>query len=410
MNKKLQELVDLKYRHKLAQENLEKATNDEELKNATEEVRSLSNQIASLEAEIEQVNKDNEEFRNELGGTNMGKGQVIYKRDNETNLEYRKKFMEAVQSFNLSGLEKRADAHTTTKDIEIVIPENLVNDIITEVTNRGYILSRVNKTNFAIGQTIPVGMTKVKATWVGTADGSNNTGEGLGSSVQKSSVENYIVFSNYKLRCVVGLTYEAGLQSLPIFEQKFVQSVSDAMVEALETAVVSGTGINQPKGILLETPKAKQALTLAANEEFDYKKLLAFVGAVPSKYKSGAVIFAAQNTFFQWLGVTDLQGQPVARVNYGIDGEQTQSLFGLPVIYADEYLEDYVAGGGTNDNIFAFIYNFKEYTLNTNYDLGLAERTVWENENREIKAVMAADGKAVTVNSLVTWTKTKKSS
>ena len=407
MDKLLQELVDLKYRHKVAQDKVETAANDDELNQASEEVRSLSNQIKEKEAQIEQVNKDNEEFRNQnLGGNGTMPNNVIYKRDNQTNLEYRKQFMEAVQSFNLSALEKRADAHTHTSDVEIVIPENLVNDIITEVQNRGYILSRVNKTNFAIGQKIPVGMTKIVATWVGTSD--NPTGEGLGSDVQKSGVTTYVLFSNHKLRCVVGMTYEAGLQSLEIFERKFVQSVSDAMVEALEKSVISGDGINQPKGILLETPKAKQALTLAANTEFTFKNLLQFIGAVPAKYRSGAVVFATQATFFEWMGVTDLQGQPVARVNMGVDGSMTQSLFGMPVVFADEYLQDYVAGGGDAANIFAFIYNFKEYTLNTNYDLGLAERTVWENENREIKAVMSADGKAVTINSLVTWTKAAK--
>lgn len=407
MNEKLQKLVDLKYRHKLAQENVERAANDEELTKASEEVRSLATEISTLEAEIRQVEKDNEEFRKEngLGGENMNK--VIYKRDNETDLEYRKKFMEAVQGFNLSNLEKRADAYTATSDVEIVIPENLVNDIITEIENRGYILSRVNKTNFAIGQKIPVGMTKITATWVGTTQ--NPTGEGLGSEVQKSGVTTYVQFTNHKLRCVVGMTYEAGIQSLEIFERKFIESVSNAMVEAIETAIISGDGLNQPKGILNETPKAGKALTLAANAEFDYKNLLKFISAVPAKYRSNAVCFATQSTFFDWMAVTDQTGQPVARVNYGVDGEMSQSLFGMPVVFADEYLADYVAGGGDADNIFAFIYNFGEYTLNTNYNLGLDQRIVWENENKEIKAVMAVDGKAVTVNSLVTWTKSKKS-
>lgn len=409
MTKKQEQLVELRAKQIVAQSKVENATNEDELNAATEEARSLGSQITALEAEMKQVEKDNEEFRKEngLGGDKMN-GKVIYKRDNETNLEYRKKFMEAVQSFNLNGLEKRANAYTATSDIEIVIPENLVNDIITEVENRGYILSRVNKTSFAIGQKIPVGMTKITATWVGTSG--NPTGEGLGSEVQKTGITTYVQFTNHKLRCVVGLTYEASIQSLEIFERKFVESVSNAMVEALETAIVSGDGINQPKGILNETPKAGKALTLAANTEFDYKNMLKFVSAVPAKYRNGAVVFATQATFFEWMGVTDQQGQPVARVNYGVDGAMTQSLFGLPVIFADEYLTDYVAGGGTADNIFAFIYNFSEYTLNTNYDLGLDSRTVWENENKEIKSVMSADGKAVTINSLVTWTKSKKAS
>jgi HK97 family phage major capsid protein len=316
------------------------------------------------------------------------------------NLEMRTAFMNAIQNGDLSKLEKRADAYTTAGNVEYVIPENLVNDIITEINDRGYILSLCNKTNYAVGQTIPVGLISISASWVGTTDGSNNSGEGLGSSVQAGGVESTITFLNYKLRCVVGLTHEAGIQSLPIFEKKFVQQVADAMIEALETAVVSGTGVNQPKGILLETPKAGKALV--ANE-LTYADALKFVGSVPKKYRNGAVAFMSQNTFYDFMAIVDKNGQPVARVNAGVDGDMKQYLFGMPVIFADEYLADF-ATAETNAT-FAFIYNFKEYTLNTNYNLGISQRDVWENENREIKAVLACDGKAVTINSLVTFKK-----
>ena len=316
------------------------------------------------------------------------------------NLEKRTAFMNAIQNNDLSKLEKRADAYTTAGNVEYVIPENLVNDIITEISDRGYILSLCNKTNYAVGQTIPVGLISISANWVGTTDGSNNSGEGLGSSVQAGGVESTITFLNYKLRCVVGLTHEAGIQSLPIFEKKFVQQVADAMIEALETAVVSGTGVNQPKGILLETPKAGKALV--ANE-LTYADALKFVGSVPKKYRNGAVAFMSQNTFYDFMAIVDKNGQPVARVNAGVDGDMKQYLFGMPVIFADEYLADFATA--ETDATFAFIYNFKEYTLNTNYNLGISQRDVWENENREIKAVLACDGKAVTINSLVTLKK-----
>ena len=315
------------------------------------------------------------------------------------NLEMRTAFMNAIQSGDLSKLEKRADNYTTTGHVEYVIPENLINDIITEINDRGYILNLCNKTNYAVGQTIPVGLISISASWVGTTDGSNNSGEGLGSAVQAGGVESTVTFLNYKLRCVVGLTHEAGIQSLPIFEKKFVQQVADAMIEALETAVVSGTGVNQPKGVLLETPKAGKALAVS---ELDYAGALKFVGAVPKKYRKGAIAFMSQNTFYDFMAIVDQNGQPVARVNAGVDGEMKQYLFGMPVIFADEYLADFAEA---DSKPFAFIYNFKEYTLNTNYNLGISQRDVWENENREIKAVLACDGKAVTINSLVTLKK-----
>ena len=178
------------------------------------------------------------------------------------------------------------------------------------------------------------------------------------------------------------------------------------MVEELETAIISGTGVNQPKGVLLETPKEGKALTIASGAKFTYADLIKFVGAIPKKYRKGALIYCTQNTFYEWMSITDTAGQPVAKVNYGTDGEIRQYLFNTEVIFADEYMEDYKATP-TADIKFAFIYNFGEYVLNTNYDLGIATRQNWDNENHEMKAVMAADGKAVTKNSLVTWTVTK---
>jgi len=318
------------------------------------------------------------------------------------NLEQRKAFMDAVQTGNLSALEKRADAYTTTGDLEYVIPENLINDIITEINNRGYILNLCNKTNYAVGQTIPVGLVNIVASWVGTTE--NPTGEGEGSAVQKGGVVSYITFANYKLRCVVGITHEAKIQSLPIFERKFVEQVAEAMVTAIEAAIVNGTGVSQPKGILTETPMEGKALEIATGADMKYADLVKFVGAVPAKYRKDAVIFCTQKTFFEFMAIEDSVGQPVARVNAGVDGAMKQYLFNTPVIFADEYLADY-AKDVTEDTTFAFIYNFKEYTLNTNYNLGISQRQVWENENHETKAVLACDGKPITKYSYVTFTK-----
>ena len=150
---------------------------------------------------VEQNNLTKVFSQEERGGNKM----------KEQNLEQRKAFMEAIYSGNLSKLEKRADAYTTTGDVQYVIPENLVNDIIVEIEERGYILNKVKKTNLAVGQTIPVGLIQIKASWVGTTDGTNNSGEGLGSDVQKGGVEATVTFLNYKLRCEVGITHEASV-------------------------------------------------------------------------------------------------------------------------------------------------------------------------------------------------------
>ena len=436
MNEKMQKLVDLRVKLQIAEKRYDEATDEKEVEELEKEITETKTEISNVESEIEQENKAVEDNKPEeqpkeetpkndeptseevqrsndwkkVDANNLKQIASFEERGgikmNEKNLEKRQAFMDAIYGKNLSKLEKRADAYTTTGDVEYVIPENLVNDIITEIEDRGYILNKVTKTNFAVGQTIPVGLIQIKATWVGdstTGDDKNNTGEGLGSDVQKGGVQGVVTFLNYKLRCEVGITHEAKIQSLPVFEKKFVEQVATAMVEAIETAIVNGTGVNQPKGVLLETPNTGKALEIAANTKFTYADLVKFVGAVPKKYRKGALIYTTQNTFYEWMSITDTAGQPVAKVNYGTDGEIRQYLFNTEVVFADEYMSDYVAAPKA-DTKFAFIYNFSEYVLNTNYDLGISTRQNWDNENHEMKAVLACDGKAVTKYSLVTWT------
>lgn len=429
MDELMKKLVDLRVKLQLAETRYEEETNEEEIDALEKEIVETKDEISNVEAQINEANKEEEkpaeepkeESKEEPTSEEVQRSKEWVKvepsnlkkvfsqeerggNEMDKNLEQRKAFMNAVYSGDYSKVEKRAV--TNTGNVEIVIPENLVNDIVTEVKDRGYIISKCNKTNFAVGQTIPVGLLQIQATWVGAKEGTQiqKSGEGLGSSVQNGGVEAQVVFFNYKLRCEVALTYEAKIQSLPVFEQKFVQQVSDAMVDALETAVVNGDGVNQPKGILLETPNTGKALEIASGTALTYADIIKFIGAVPRKYRKDAVAFMTQNTFNSFMSIVDENGQPVAKVNTGVDGELVYRLLGMPVELADEYLEDYALNVEA-DTKFAFIYNFKEYTINTNYDLGIKTKEDWDTEDKHIKAVMAADGKAVTKYSLVTFTK-----
>lgn len=57
------------------------------------------------------------------------------------------------------------------------------------------------------------------------------------------------------------------------------------------------------------------------------------------------------------------------------------------------------------DTVVAFLFNPKDYVLNTNYNMGIQRKQDWDTEDYLTKAVMAVDGKVVDKNSLVTVTK-----
>ena len=65
---------------------------------------------------------------------------------------------------------------------------------------------------------------------------------------------------------------------------------------------------------------------------------------------------------------------------------------------------DYVASYSAalaKDTIFAFLFNFKDYVLNTNYSMGVKKYEDNDTDDQITKGIMLVDGKVVDKNSLV---------
>lgn len=95
----------------------------------------------------------------------------------------------------------------------------------------------------------------------------------------------------------------------------------------------------------------------------------------------------------QIMGCTDSNGQPIARVNYGIGGKVERTILGRDVI-----IHHYKEAMGSHA---AFIFDFSDYILNTVYDMGISKKQDWDTEDLLTKAVMSVDGKPVSIDSLV---------
>jgi HK97 family phage major capsid protein len=181
------------------------------------------------------------------------------------------------------------------------------------------------------------------------------------------------------------------------------------MTKAVEDAIINGawndagTALVGPKGILNETVATGQNVDVAANAGFTYETLVDAEAKLPLAYENGAVWFMTKKTFMEFIAMTDTVGQPIARVNYGIGGKPERTLLGRTVVL-NEYMPNYAATV-TNDTVVAFLFNPKDYVLNTNYNMGIQRKQDWDTEDFLTKAVMAVDGKVVDKNSLVTITK-----
>ena len=61
----------------------------------------------------------------------------------------------------------------------------------------------------------------------------------------------------------------------------------------------------------------------------------------------------------------------------------------------------------SSDTVFAFMFDYSDYLLNTNMDITVSHYEDHDTDDKMTKAVMLADGKAIAAYSLVTLTKAK---
>ncbi|GAA5417976.1 hypothetical protein Pryu01_03054 [Paraliobacillus ryukyuensis] len=341
------------------------------LLNETKEIEEGNTQTRSIETFNAQPKNENRE-----AGTDS--------------IEYRKAFMNHVVRGEAIPAELRADEITYTTDVGSVIPETVLNRIVEKLEATGMILPLVTRTSYRGGLTIPTSSVKPTATWVA---------EGAGSDKQKKTTGS-ITFAYHKLRCAVAMSLEVDTMALSAFESTFVQNVVEAMTKAIEQSIVSGDGVGKPTGILNETPATDQALDVSA---ISYQTLVDAESALPLEYESGAVWTMTKKTFMSFIGMTDSQGQPIARVNYGINGRPERSLLGRQVVlcnYIDSFADSLADG-----TPFAFLFNYSDYILNTNYQMGVKRYEDNETDDQVTKAVMLVDGKVVDKNSLVVLNK-----
>lgn len=368
---------------------------------SADEVRSLGAELDTViaerdaaQAQLEQLDKN--------GGTSRGFDPVASYGQRGINLggqpdeEMSKRL--AFANYVTRGIltpEMRANATTKTTAVTTAIPENLLNRIIEQIDAVGMILPLVTHTSYPVGQTIPTDAAKPTASWVS---------EGASSDSQAKGTLGSIVFGAFKLRCEIRMTQEVTVQTIAAFEALFIKQVSEAMVKAIETKIMSAdAGTANPTGILYRASGTDATVTIAklATAHLTYKTLCDAEAELPQQYEGGAKWFMSKKTFMQFVGMTDTAGQPIARVNYGIGGKPERTLLGREVVLTGTYLPDYSEAAATADVCFAFLFDPSDYVLNTSYDLGIQRKQDWDTEDHCVKAVMSVDGKVIDRNSLV---------
>lgn len=410
MKKKLEELK-LK-RAELLEKSKRADVSNDELKTILDEVKKINESISLIEeiANSAVEDENNNTAEDTTGDTTDGTNDTtdesesasrskrfnpVFKQGNETksadekrSLEYRKAFRSLVTKNIPIPAELRES--TTTSDVGDVIPENLIAEIIDRSKDIGTIFNEVQHTSYPVGQEIPKANFRPTVKYVA---------EGTGSANQKAGeTTGRIKFSHYKADCRIAWTQETSVMTLEQWETYFVEKVVEAVTYWKENEIVNGKGESQSNitGILSQTP-----VFAIEKDVLTYTDLLEFEGNLPAK-KDSAKWYMSKKTFFNtFKSILDDNGNPVASLNMGTDKKLVYNILGREVVFIDEYIGNHNGAGVKAGQITAFMYDFADYCFNENYNLGIKRRENWENDDMELKAVFACDGKPIYTDSLI---------
>lgn len=318
---------------------------------------------------------------------NMKKESV----DKYATKEYRTEFMNYItKGTPISKEFLNAGENTVSGEVPAVIPSTMVREIVRELKERGAVWASVRKFNIPGGVEVPISDIIPKANWIGEAAASND---------QKLTAKKSVSFSYYGLECKLSQSLLVSVATIEEFENLFTELAIEAIFAALEIGVFNGSGTGQMKGILNETRiPAGNTIELAEADIKDFATWKKKVFAKMKKAYRKGTFFMAQGTFDTYIdGMVDKNGQPIGRVNYGIDGEEVYRFSGKPV----ETVEDDVLKAFDDANtgeVFAVFGDLKNYAVNSNLQMTAVKWTDNDNNKVKNKVIMICDGKVLDPN------------
>lgn len=297
--------------------------------------------------------------------------------------EYRTAFMEFV--CRNTPIPPQYRATTTTTDASAVIPTTIMNEIIQKMETYGNIFNKIRKTNIQGGVAIPILSLKPTASWIA---------ETTPSQDKKIGANESITFSYFGLECKISQTLLCNVTTLAMFQQLFVPLAVEAMMKAMEAAVFTGNGTTQPLGILNDTRvPAANVIEISADDIATWHGWKSAVFAKMKKsYRHGEFIMN-QATFDGYIdGMVDQTGQPIGRVNYGIDGGETYRFGGKNIeTVEDDILPSY--DDAQAGDVFAVFIDFKNYIWNSNMEMQTVKWTDHDTNEIKNKCILISDGK-----------------
>ncbi|HJE01394.1 MAG TPA: phage major capsid protein [Staphylococcus auricularis] len=307
--------------------------------------------VTKLNIEIEGLNqakeniKEKEQEQVEQRSYNPITGQQ-FKQNNEfnnTNVfgteEYRSAFFKKMLGKELSDVEQRSFNHameqqrvenratgfTSSSDASAVIPEQTLNEVIRRARTQGGLLANVRSFNMPTKIRIPIGTPQERAEW-----------HVEGAEVEPDkAVTTAVKFEANEIIKIFSISVKAKTMSISAFESYLVEELTNCVVEAIEYALINGTGSGQGQGVLKGVSWDESNSLTLSGKYTDFTKAL---GLLKRGYAQNAKFAMSNATLYNTVyGVEDGNKRPIFVQD--AQRENVGYIFGKPVII-DDNIED----------------------------------------------------------------------
>lgn len=420
IKRKQEELAGLKTRS-AASDNLEEVRSiGTQIEAVQEELRSAEAQLKAIEDEeaANAANETNEarsafnpaQAMNVVASASMNEARSA-ELDPLSTMEYRKAFMNyaktGVRSETLNKVltQARSGEDTVTDevvsaDLGILLPKTIIQEVIKGVEKvRGNIYSKVRKLNIKGGVQFPIGEFEATFYWGGT--NGTDTEHGVSPNQDAGSINDSVIFAYHIGEIRIAQSLLQSVLTVEAFEKEIINALIEAYVTAMDKAVMFGTGVNQPTGILTDVAAGLQRIPAAniieftADEISDWTKWEKnFFAKIPMSLENSFTEFvmAKQTYVSNLVTMKDNNNQPIEKAGYDVTDKQHKfNEYAVNRVEKDIF-KDF--DSCTNGEFFGMFWlPEKAYGVNTNMQFGY-KKYFDEDTNKWVnKGLVIVDGK-----------------
>ncbi|WP_412549351.1 phage major capsid protein [Staphylococcus pseudintermedius] len=357
------------------------------------EIEGLNQAKANIQ-EKEQEQVENRSY-NPITGQQFKQNNKIQNNNVFGTEEYRSAFFKKMLGQELSDVEQRsfnhamdiqksehrADEFTSSSNASAVIPEQTLNEVIRRARTQGGLLANVRSFNMPTKIRIPISTPQERAEW-----------HTEGAKVEADKVVTTAVsFEANEIIKIFSISVKAKTMSISAFESYLVEELTNCVVEAIEYALINGTGNNQGQGILTGITWNDENSLELTGKYTDFTKAL---GMLKRGYAQNAKFAMSNATLYNTVyGVVDNNQRPIFIQD--AQRENVGYIFGKPVII-DDNIED-----GT---IILGDFNYVGYNLPQGIMLESSRESSFRSGLIDYRAMAVADTRVLVDDAFVKLT------